>query len=179
VILSQGFAKIGEDEASPLKGTPVNDDGSLFPVTAERGLYLDREMVGEVLDRLDVKHAVDEDGDVLAYWDDVRLYFMFREEGEERIFSLRTFYDRRYEADERARLVGTVDDWNRRTFWPKVHTHAFPDGTLSCVGEIFLYAGFGVTAAHFEHSLKRWIAASLDFDEHLQEKAGPGTPGVC
>ncbi|GIG70463.1 YbjN domain-containing protein [Phytomonospora endophytica] len=160
----------------------MNDDHPLSPTTAGhtgRAIYLDQETVAELLTGFDIKHAVDDDGDVLAYWDDVRVYFMFREEGEERVFSVRTFYDRRYEADDRRRLLSAVDDWNRRTLWPKVHTHTFEDGTLSCVGEIFLYAGFGVTRDHIEHSLKRWIGACLDVDEMLQEKLGPGTPGTC
>ncbi|MEV0648500.1 YbjN domain-containing protein [Phytomonospora sp. NPDC050363] len=146
---------------------------------AERAVIIDEGMVAGLLDRLEINHTVDEDGDVLAPWDDLRVYFGFREEGADRMFSVRTFYDRRYDEGLRRRLLAAVDDWNRRTLWPKVYTHTFDDGTISCVGEIFLHAGFGVLRSHFEHSLERWIAASLEFEAKLLDRVGEGERGTC
>ena len=56
-------------------------------------------------------------------WDPLRWL-----EEDEQIYAVRTFYDRPYTIDEKPQLFEALDDWNRRTLWPKIYTHTHDDG---------------------------------------------------
>lgn len=132
----------------------------------------DQELVKELLEQMELKYFVDEEGDLTAPWEEFRTYFMFRGEGEQQIFSVRTFYDRRHGVDAKPRLLETIDDWNRRTLWPKVYSHTDDDGTLRLVGENQMLIGTGVSLEHFVSSTVASVRASIEFDNWLVEQLG-------
>ena len=134
----------------------------------------DQELVKQLLDQMELKYVVDDEGDLAAPWEEFRTYFMFRGEEEQQVFSVRTFYDRPHSIEEKARILETVDDWNRRTLWPKVYTHTHDDGSVRLIGEAQMLIGTGVALEHFVSSTVSWVRASIEFDKWLLEQLGLG-----
>ncbi|MEU3221411.1 YbjN domain-containing protein [Streptomyces sp. NPDC006971] len=140
----------------------------------------DQDLVKQLLDQMELKYVVDDEGDLAAPWEEFRTYFMFRGEAEQQVFSVRTFYDRPHAADQRPVLLDAIDDWNRRTLWPKVytHTHEAEEGSddtgasIRLIGEAQMLIGTGVSLEHFVSSTVSWVRASIEFDKWLQERLG-------
>ncbi|MET7331113.1 YbjN domain-containing protein [Nonomuraea sp. NPDC005650] len=129
----------------------------------------DQDMVKQLLEQMDLKYVVDDEGDLAAPWEDFRTYFMFRGEGNQQVYSVRTFYDRPYGIEDKPRLHETIDDWNRRTLWPKVYTHTSDEGSVRLVGEMQMLVGEGVALEHFVASTVSWVRASMEFDAWIVE----------
>lgn len=132
----------------------------------------DQDLVKQLLDQMELKYVVDDEGDLAAPWEEFRTYFMFRGEKEQQVFSVRTFYDRPHSIDEKVRILETLDDWNRRTLWPKVYSHTHDDGTVRLIGEAQMLIGTGVSLEHFVSSTVSWVRASIEFDKWLVEQLG-------
>ncbi|MEU3722214.1 YbjN domain-containing protein [Streptomyces sp. NPDC031705] len=132
----------------------------------------DQDLVKQLLEQMELKYVVDDEGDLAAPWEDFRTYFMFRGEGEQQVFSVRTFYDRPHAIDDKAQLLESIDDWNRRTLWPKVYSHTHDDGSVRLIGEAQMLIGTGVSLEHFVSSTVSWVRASIEFDKWLLEQLG-------
>ncbi|SEO43469.1 Putative sensory transduction regulator [Actinacidiphila rubida] len=132
----------------------------------------DQELVKQLLDQMELKYLVDEEGDLAAPWEEFRTYFMFRGEGEQAVFAVRTFYERAYSVDDKPQLHEVIDDWNRRTLWPKVYTHTHDDGSVRLIGEAQTIIGLGVSLEHFVSSTVSWVRASIEFDQWVGETLG-------
>ncbi len=124
----------------------------------------------QLLDQMELKHVIDEEGDLAAPWENFRTYFMFRGEDEQQMFAVRTFYDRWFGIDEKPRLLETIDDWNRRTLWPKVYTHTHDNGDVTLIGESQMLIGGGVVTDQFVSSVVSWVRAATEFDKWLTEQ---------
>ncbi len=85
---------------------------------------------------------------------------------------MRTFYDRPHEIDAKPQLLESIDDWNRRTLWPKVYSHTHDDGTVRLIGEAQMLIGTGVDLNHFVSSTVSWVRAAIEFDRWLVEQLG-------
>ncbi|MDT3397770.1 YbjN domain-containing protein [Streptomyces sp. B1866] len=142
---------------------PTGPQGPVIP---------DQDLVTQLLDQMELKYVVDEEGDLAAPWEDFRTYFMFRGEEEQQVFSVRTFYDRPHSIDQKLALLEAVDDWNRRTLWPKVYSHTNDDGTVHLIGEAQMLIGTGVNLEYFVASTVSWVRASIEFDRWLVEQLG-------
>lgn len=132
----------------------------------------DQDLVKQLLEQMELKYVVDDEGDLAAPWEDFRTYFMFRGEDEQQVFSVRTFYDRPHKIEEKAQLLESIDDWNRRTLWPKVYSHTHDDGSVRLIGEAQMLIGTGVNLEHFVSSTVSWVRASIEFDKWLVEQFG-------
>lgn len=132
----------------------------------------DQDLVKQLLDQMELKYVVDDEGDLAAPWEEFRTYFMFRGEGDQQVFSVRTFYDRPHSIDDKVALLESVDDWNRRTLWPKVYSHTHDDGTVRLIGEAQMMIGTGVALEHFVSSTVSWVRASIEFDKWLVDQLG-------
>ncbi|RCH64416.1 YbjN domain-containing protein [Streptomyces sp. SDr-06] len=132
----------------------------------------DQDLVKQLLDQMELKYVVDDEGDLAAPWEDFRTYFMFRGEDDQQVFSVRTFYDRPHSIDDKVQILESIDDWNRRTLWPKVYTHTHDDGTVRLIGEAQMLIGTGVALEHFVSSVVSWVRASIEFDKWLLEQLG-------
>ncbi|MYS20838.1 YbjN domain-containing protein [Streptomyces sp. SID4948] len=135
-------------------------------------LIPDQELVKQLLDQMELKYLVDEEGDLAAPWEEFRTYFMFRGEGDQAVFAVRTFYERPYSVDDKPHLHEVIDDWNRRTLWPKVYTHTHDDGSVRLIGEAQTVIGMGVSLEHFVSSTVSWVRASIEFDKWVGETLG-------
>ncbi|MEU6488484.1 YbjN domain-containing protein [Streptomyces sp. NPDC046887] len=136
----------------------------------------DQDLVKQLLDQMELKYVVDDEGDLAAPWEEFRTYFMFRGEDEQQVFSVRTFYDRPHPVDAKLPIMELIDDWNRRTLWPKVYTHLHEDeqggATVRLIGEAQMLIGTGVSLEHFVQSTVSWVRASIEFDKWLLEQLG-------
>ncbi|MEW2166955.1 YbjN domain-containing protein [Streptomyces sp. NPDC007084] len=159
-------------------------DAGLPVVEAAPGepLVPDQDLVRQLLDQLQLKHSVDDEGDLVAPWEEYRMYFMFRGEGDEQVFSVRTFYDRPYPPEDKPKLYEWIDDWNRRTLWPKVCTFTPEDGQIRLVGEAQTLIGTGVDVQHFVSCTVSWVQGSIEFERHMLEllgREGAEAPGTA
>ncbi|MHA4819034.1 YbjN domain-containing protein [Streptomyces aculeolatus] len=132
----------------------------------------DQDLVKQLLEQMELKYVVDDEGDLAAPWEQFRTYFMFRGEGDQQLYSVRTFYDRQHTLDQKPELLEAIDDWNRRTLWPKVYTHTHDDGSVRLIGEAQMLIGTGVALEHFVSSTVSWVRASIEFDKWLVETLG-------
>ncbi|MFE9910694.1 YbjN domain-containing protein [Streptomyces clavifer] len=147
------------------------------PTGPEGPVVPDQDLVKQLLEQMELKYVVDDEGDLAAPWEEFRTYFMFRGEEEQQVFSVRTFYDRPHAVDQRAVLLDAIDDWNRRTLWPKVYTHAHEGeegaaASVRLIGEAQMLIGTGVSLEHFVSSTVSWVRASIEFDKWLVERLG-------
>jgi hypothetical protein len=141
-------------------------------------LIPDQEFVTQLLEQLQLKHTVDDEGDMVAPWQDFRVYFMFRGGQDEHLFSVRTFYDRPFPPEDKAKVLEWIDDWNQRTLWPKVCTYTPEDGQFRLVGEAQTLIGTGVDPQHFVACTVSWIQGSLEFDRFLAQQLGLPIDGL-
>ncbi|MFB9836211.1 YbjN domain-containing protein [Actinoallomurus acaciae] len=132
----------------------------------------DQELVKELLDQMELKYVVDDEGDLAAPWTTFRTYFMFRGERDQQIFSVRTFYDRRHSIEDKPRLLETIDDWNRRTLWPKVYSDTHDDGVVRLISENQMIVGTGVSLEHFVASTVSSVRAAIEFEDWLVKRLG-------
>ncbi|MFD5760778.1 YbjN domain-containing protein, partial [Streptomyces sp. NPDC127044] len=82
------------------------------------------------------------------------------------------FPPRPQKLDEKPTLLESIDDWNRRTLWPKVYSHTHDDGTVRLIGEAQMLIGTGVALEHFVSSTVSWVRAAIEFDKWLVEQLG-------
>jgi hypothetical protein len=132
----------------------------------------DPDLVKQLLDQMELNYAVDDEGDLVAPWEDFRTYFMFRGEAEQQVYAVRTFYDRAYSIDDKGKLLEIADGWNQQTLWPKVYTHTHDDGSVRLIGEAQMLTGPGVGLEHFVSSTVSWVRASIEFDQWVIEQLG-------
>jgi hypothetical protein len=132
----------------------------------------DQDLVKQLLDQMELKYGVDDEGDLVAPWEDFRTYFMFRGESEQQVYAVRTFYDRAYSIDDKGKLLEIADGWNQQTLWPKVYTHTHDDGSVRLIGEAQMLIGLGVGLEHFVSSTVSWVRASIEFDKWVTEQLG-------
>lgn len=131
----------------------------------------DQDLVKQLLDQMELKYVVDDDGDLAAPWEGFRVYFMFRGDNRE-LYAVRTFYDRAYSIDSKTDMLEVVDEWNRDTLWPKVYTHTHDDGVVRLIGESQMVVTGGVNLEHFVSSTASWVQASIAFEQWLTERLG-------
>ncbi|GAA2492879.1 YbjN domain-containing protein [Streptomyces thermolineatus] len=158
----------GSSQPNPQQGGP---GGAVVP---------DQKLVQELLDQMELKHTIDDDGDLVAPWEGFRVYFMFRsdEDSKNQLFAVRAFYDRAYDVDSKPSLLEVVDEWNRRTLWPKVYTMTHQEGDASVVrlvGEAQTVIGHGVALEHFVSSTVGWVQAAIEFERWIVEQLGIDT----
>ena len=131
----------------------------------------DQELVKQLLTQMELKYAVDEEGDLLAPWEGFRVYYMFRGEQKE-LFAVRAFYDRPHAIETKAELLEALDEWNRETLWPKVYTHTHDDGVVRVIGESQMVVGMGVNINYFVAMTANWTQSSVQFDQWLATRLG-------
>ncbi|MDH6138038.1 MULTISPECIES: YbjN domain-containing protein [Kitasatospora] len=131
----------------------------------------DQNLVTQLLDQMQLKHVVDEEGDLVAPWDGFRVYYMFRGDQKE-LFAVRAFYDRPYTLEQKGEILDLIDEWNRETLWPKVYTHTHEDGVVRLIGECQMIIGTGVNIDYFITTTANWTQAAVGFEQWIVERLG-------
>ena len=131
----------------------------------------DQALVISLLDQMQLKHGVDDEGDLWAAWDGYRVFFMFRGEQQE-LFAVRSFYERGYPVEKKGEMLDLIDDWNRNTLWPKIYTHTDEGGLVRLIGESQIMLGTGINIDLFASTVIHWTQAAIGFDGWLKEQLG-------
>ncbi|MFF1351358.1 YbjN domain-containing protein [Streptomyces sp. NPDC058322] len=129
----------------------------------------DQDLVKRLLEEMKLICFVDDEGDLGAAWDQFRMYFTFRGEGDQRVFSFRTLYDRPLKIKNKRQLLESIDEWNRTSWWPKVYTFTTNDG-IRLIGETQTLIGTGVCLEHFTSCMVSWIRSAIQFDRWIEEQ---------
>ncbi|MQA95916.1 MAG: YbjN domain-containing protein [Streptosporangiales bacterium] len=130
----------------------------------------DQAMVKRVLEGFELKYSVDDDGDLLAPFEDCRVYCMFRGGGDDRTFAVRTFHDTAFTINDKPALLDVIDEWHRRTLWPKAYSHTMDNGDVRVVSEVITPLVDGLDQEYFTLCVGQWISAAVDFDTWLIEE---------
>lgn len=85
---------------------------------SNENLPFDADRLPPVLDRLGILHQRDDDGDLYADWEGMRLWFMAPGDRHE-ILAMRAMWDYRPPVDLFAQVESTMNDWNAARFWPR------------------------------------------------------------
>ncbi|MFF1870413.1 YbjN domain-containing protein [Streptomyces sp. CB03911] len=152
----------GPQGGQPGQGQPAGPPPVVVP---------DQALVAQLLDQMQLKHVVDEEGDLTAPWDGFRVYYMFRGEQKE-LFAVRAFYDRSYPLEDKGEILDLIDEWNRETLWPKVYTHTHEDGVVRLIGESQMIVGTGVNLEYFVTTTANWTQAAVGFEQWIVERLG-------
>lgn len=168
-----------DDDAAEPNGTETPAEQPVVEAAPGEPVIPNQDLIQQLLDQLQLKHTVDDEGDLVAPWEEYRMYFMFRGSDDERVFSVRTFYDRAYPPEDKPKLYEWIDDWNRRTLWPKVCTFTPEDGQVRMVGEAQTLIGTGVDPQHFVSCTVSWIQGSIEFERHITHLLGLDPEGTA
>ncbi len=152
----------GPQGGQPGQGQPAGPPPVVVP---------DQALVTQLLDQMQLKHVVDEEGDLTAPWDGFRVYYMFRGDQKE-LFAVRAFYDRSYPLEDKGEILDLIDEWNRETLWPKVYTHTHEDGVVRLIGESQMIVGTGVNLEYFVTTTANWTQAAVGFEQWIVERLG-------
>ncbi|MFC0861467.1 YbjN domain-containing protein [Sphaerimonospora cavernae] len=128
----------------------------------------DRELVKEILDEMELDPTFDEHGDLAISTPQLTIYFLFGSAGD--IFTVRTFYTRRYSVDEKRVLLTALNEWNADHMWPKVYTFTRDNGVTRVIGDSELYIGAGVTGEHLTTVIAHWVRFAIKFHRWLTDR---------
>lgn len=130
---------------------------------------LTREAVSTVLDDWAAHYRVDDDGDVVGYWDGNLFVFLVRGGADRTLLSVRGRWARQLPLDHRAELLDVVDEWHRDTLWPKCYLRE-EDDELAVYTELNVPLGRGTTLAQLAEVMQCALATGCQLFDHLVEK---------
>ncbi len=131
-------------------------------------LQPDQHLVKEILDELELDPAFDSEGDLAITTPPLTIYFLFGSAGD--MFTVRTFYTRRYSVDDKRILLAALNEWNADNMWPKVYTFTRDNGITRVVGDCDLYIGAGVTREHLTTVITHWVRFAIKFHRWLTDR---------
>jgi hypothetical protein len=126
-------------------------------------------LVEQILDEFGLKHAIDEDGDLVVRWEKCSIYIFFYGERRE-ILQARLYLNRRFEVEARSSLALLLDEWNRSKLFPKAYTVMPDDGRVGLCAEQCYDFDPGVTRGQLKYSIGLWIDTLLRFSDWVDEQ---------
>lgn len=136
--------------------------GGVTPVAISLGL------VQQLLDEFGLRHAVDDDGDLIVRWEKCSVYFFFYGDQNE-VLQARLYLNRRFSVDDRGALTVLLDEWNRTRLFGKAYTILPDDGMVSvCAEECHDFEG--ATRAQVKYAVAMWIDVLLRFSDWIDEQ---------
>jgi hypothetical protein len=126
-------------------------------------------LVQQLLDEFGLKHAIDDDGDLVVRWEKCSIYFFFYGDKQE-VFQARLYVNRRFSVDMRATLTLLLDEWNRTKLFPKAFTILPDDGMVGICAEQCHDFEAGATRAQLKYAVGMWIDTLLRFAEWLDDQ---------
>jgi hypothetical protein len=126
-------------------------------------------LVQQLLDEFGLKHAIDDDGDLVVRWEKCSIYFFFYGEKRE-VLQARLYANRRFNVDMRATLTLLLDEWNRTKLFPKAFTILPDDGMVGICAEQCHDFEAGATRAQLKYAIGIWVDTLLRFAEWLDDQ---------
>lgn len=121
-----------------------------------------------VLTTLDINNGVDEDGEYVADWEIMRLWFGARGDQDE-IMMIRAVWDVRAPLDAHDRLVARLNQWNSDTLWPKAFVVRGEEAMI-VVGDHAIDMEPGVSDDLLRQQVQCVVATSNQLFETLAEE---------
>lgn len=121
-----------------------------------------------VLASLDINSAVDDDGEHVADWENMRMWFGARGDQDE-IMMIRAVWDVRPPLEAHDRLAVRLSQWNSDTLWPKAFVVRGEEAMI-VVGDHAVDMEPGVTDDLLRQQVKRMVATSNQLFEMLAEE---------
>ncbi len=147
------------DEVKPTRRAA---GGGVTPVAISLGL------VQQLLDEFGLRHAVDDDGDLIVRWEKCSVYFFFYGDQNE-VLQARLYLNRRFSVDDRGALTVLLDEWNRTRLFGKAYTILPDDGMVSvCAEECHDFEG--ATRAQVKYAVAMWVDVLLRFSDWIDEQ---------
>lgn len=126
-----------------------------------------RERIELVFQRNDWKFGEDDDGDLIASWDDAPFWFVLAGEDKE-ILQILCRCPRDFDPSQVSTLQRGVLEWNRDKIWPKAYYRPHPDsGKLAVFGEHTIDHEVGCTDDQLELHIRCAIGTGLDLCKHF------------
>lgn len=119
-----------------------------------------------ILAGMDIGHQVDDDGDVMADWDNLRVFFESGgEDGE--ILVLRSAWDFRPALETHAQLLPWLNEWNVSHYWPRIGAI---QGEEQCivVTDLVVDLEFGATDDFIRQQIRCFLTTSFQAYEELE-----------
>lgn len=147
-------------EEHPMSNTNL-DFTTLAPLSKER--------MQAVLDAMDINHGTDDDGDIVAAFDDHMFWFFTGGESGE-IFLARAHWRAWLPNARLQEALETVNEWNGSRFFPAVSLIVDNDGDVILRAMRAADCEFGITDAQLSQELRTIIGTALQFFELLEER---------
>jgi hypothetical protein len=151
-----------ESSGDPLASRRREPDGGtmVLPTVA---------LVQQILDEFGLKHAIDEDDDLVVRWEKCSVYFFFYGDKRE-VLQARMYLNRRFSADTRSSLALLLDEWNRTKLFPKTYTVLPDDGLVGVCAEQCFDFEAGVTRAQLKYTIGMWVDTLMRFTDWVDEQ---------
>jgi len=128
---------------------------------------LSHQRIIDVLDSLEMRHGVDDDGDIGGYWGG-HLFFFFRMGRSQEYLQVRGRWNRTVGVDRFAEVVDLVNAWNAEKLWPKGYVRR-EDEVVGVYAEHTVDYYHGVTNEQIDLHLACGITTALSLFERLDE----------
>ena len=126
-------------------------------------------LLQQILDEYGLKHAIDDDGDLMVRWERCSVFF-FHYGDEHEVLQARMYLNRRFPVEMRPTLALALDDWNRTKLFPKAYTVLPDDGMVGICAEQCFDFEPGGTREQVQHTVGVWIDTLLRFAEWVEEQ---------
>ncbi len=126
-------------------------------------------LVQQLLDEFGLRHAVDEDGDLVVRWEKCSVYFFFYGERHE-VLQARMYLNRRFSVDARGSLILLLDEWNRTKLFPKAFTILPDDGMVGVCAEHCYDFEAGATRSQLKYAVGMWVDTLLRFCDWIDDQ---------
>ncbi|MBO1902596.1 YbjN domain-containing protein [Leucobacter weissii] len=130
---------------------------------------LNKQRIQLALDRQEVTHGVDDDGDIVAAFDSGMFWFVtLGNEGE--IFVSRAAWRAWVPGTLRFEALEAVNEWNDTRLFPAASTSVDDDGDVQFSAVRTTDMEYGITDEQLRHEVHTAISASLQFFEFLEAR---------
>jgi hypothetical protein len=153
---SRAVALAGSTSRSSSRGGPA----PVLPTT---------DLLQELLDEYDLKHTIDDDGDLTVRWEKCSVFFFYYGERRE-VLQARLYLNRRFSVEMRPTVALMLDDWNRTKLFPKAYTVLPDDGMVGICAEQCYDFEVGVNREQLKYTVGVWVDTLLRFAEWVEEQ---------
>jgi hypothetical protein len=149
----------------------LDESGAVLAVSADAMVprAVDMDRIKEALRRLEIRFLTDEDGDVLALWEDHSLLFSL-EGPQGTVLVVRARADETVPREWESRALASVNEWNRsRRFLRCFLGEPEPGGAMPVYADLHLHLGPGVHDALLDDLLDCLAVVSCSWVEWLHD----------
>jgi hypothetical protein len=126
-------------------------------------------LLQELLDEYELKHAIDDDGDLTVRWEKCSVFFFYYGERRE-VLQARLYLNRRFSVEMRPSVALMLDDWNRTKLFPKAYTVLPDDGMVGICAEQCFDFEAGANREQLKYTVGVWVDTLLRFAEWVEEQ---------